>query len=73
MKRITVLFFLFFFISIFSQKIISGTIKNTEGENVASASVTVEEPGSDAIIAYGISNSKGEYKVFLLLLYPMLI
>jgi len=63
MKRFYTFILLLFTIFVFSQKTISGTIKNSEGENVPSASVTVEEPGSDAIIAYGISNSKGEYKV----------
>lgn len=56
---------LLFFATIyaFAQNTISGTVKNSEGETVPSASVTVEEPGNDAIIAYGITNIKGEYKV----------
>ncbi|MEN2433953.1 TonB-dependent receptor [Weeksellaceae bacterium A-14] len=45
------------------QKVISGKITDSDGQPVPSASVTVEAPGSDAILAYGISNSKGEYKV----------
>ena len=48
---------------IFAQNTVTGKITDSDGEAVASASVTVEEPGKDAIIAYGISNSKGEYKV----------
>lgn len=63
MKRIFSLIMIFISFFSFSQKIISGVIKDTEGSVVSSASVTVEEPGKDAIIAYGISNSKGEYKV----------
>lgn len=57
--------FLFVFVSafVFSQKTITGVVKDSEGDAVPSASVTVEEPGKDAIIAYGITNSKGEYKV----------
>lgn len=47
----------------FAQKTISGKVNDDVGKPIASASVTVEEPGKDAIIAYGISNSKGEYKV----------
>ena len=50
-------------ISVMAQKTISGKITDSDGQGIPSASVTVEEPGSDAILAYGISNSKGEYKV----------
>lgn len=59
------LIFLLFCCSVitFAQKTISGKIKNSDGEFVPSASVTVEEKGKDAIIAYAITNSKGEYKV----------
>lgn len=46
-----------------AQKTVSGVVKNEDGDAVPSASVTVEEPGKDAIIAYTISNTKGEYKV----------
>lgn len=47
----------------FAQKTITGKVKNSEGDAVPSASVTIEEKGKDAIIAYAITNSKGEYKV----------
>lgn len=53
----------FFSIIAFSQKTISGKITDEDGVAIPSASVTVEEPGKDAILAYGITNSKGEYKV----------
>ncbi|WP_417428270.1 carboxypeptidase regulatory-like domain-containing protein [Halpernia sp.] len=48
---------------LFSQHTISGKITDSDGEPIASASVTIEEAGKDAIIAYSITNSKGEYKV----------
>ncbi|WP_374442006.1 hypothetical protein [Epilithonimonas sp.] len=48
---------------VFAQKTISGIINDADGKPLASASVTIEEPGKNAILAYGISNSKGEYKV----------
>ncbi|GEN68691.1 hypothetical protein CRH01_32590 [Chryseobacterium rhizosphaerae] len=53
------------FISVFTfaQKTVSGKITDDDGVAIPSASVTVEEPGKDAILAYGITNSKGEYKV----------
>ncbi|MDO5616763.1 MAG: TonB-dependent receptor [Cruoricaptor ignavus] len=47
----------------FAQKTISGKITDEDGQAIPSASVTVEEQGKDAIIAFAISNSKGEYKV----------
>ncbi|MFC6269657.1 TonB-dependent receptor [Frigoriflavimonas asaccharolytica] len=62
-KHLSVFLFLFLMINAFAQKTVSGVVKNNEGERVPSASVTVEEPGKDAIIAYAISNSKGEYTV----------
>lgn len=64
MKSKLILFFVLSFSAmLFAQKTISGKITNDDGEVISSASVTVEEPGKDAIIAYGITNSKGEYKV----------
>lgn len=52
-------------ISIFTwaQKTLSGKVTDQDGQPIPSASVTIEEPGKDAILAYAISNSKGEYKV----------
>lgn len=53
------------FISVlsFAQKTVSGKVTDEDGVGIPSASVTIEEPGKDAILAYGITNSKGEYKV----------
>ena len=62
-KTLALLFVLCFAVFSFAQKTLSGKIMDDDGQPVPSASVTVEEPGKDAIIAYGISNSKGEYKV----------
>lgn len=63
MNRFFIPFFIVISSLLFSQKTISGTVKNEDGDAVPSASVTVEEPGKDAIIAYTISNAKGEYKL----------
>ena len=62
-KYSALLLFLFLAINTFAQKTISGVVKNQDGDKVPSASITVEEPGKDAIIAYAISNSKGEFSV----------
>ena len=63
MKNYSLLLFFFLSIFTFAQKTVSGKITDSDGQPVPSASVTVEEPGKDAIIAYSITNSKGEYKV----------
>lgn len=63
MKKISTLFALILTIYSWAQTTISGKISDSEGQPVSSASVTVEEPGKDAIIAYSITNAKGEYKV----------
>jgi len=62
-KNISLFLMLFFSVLSFAQKTVSGKITDEDGAAIPSASVTVEEPGKDAILAYGITNSKGEYKV----------
>ncbi|AKK72490.1 hypothetical protein OK18_07495 [Chryseobacterium gallinarum] len=64
MRKITSLFLMLFFItSAFAQKTVSGKVTDDDGVAIPSASVIIEEPGKDAILAYGITNAKGEYKV----------
>jgi len=63
MRKIATLFILFITILTWAQSSISGKILDADGKPIPSASVTVEEPGKDAIIAYSITNSQGEYKV----------
>jgi hypothetical protein len=62
-KLLSILFALSFSMIVFAQKTITGVITDGDGKALASASVTIEEPGKNAILAYGISNAKGEYKV----------
>ncbi|MGU3374598.1 hypothetical protein [Chryseobacterium sp. M5A1_1a] len=62
-KNISLFLMLFFTVLTFAQKTISGKISDDDGVAIPSASVTIEEPGKDAILAYGITNSKGEYKI----------
>ncbi|MDQ1804477.1 carboxypeptidase regulatory-like domain-containing protein [Chryseobacterium sp. PTM-20240506] len=62
-KNITLFLMIFLSVLTYAQKTITGKITDEDGVPIPSASVTVEEPGKDAILAYGITNSKGEYKV----------
>ena len=62
-RKISLFLMLFFTVLSFAQKTVSGKITDEDGSAIPSASVTIEEPGKDAILAYGITNSKGEYKV----------
>lgn len=61
--KITLFVMIFFSALSFAQKTVSGKITDEDGVAIPSASVTIEEPGKDAILAYAITNSKGEYKV----------
>jgi hypothetical protein len=61
--KITLFVMIFFSVLSFAQKTVSGKITDEDGQAIPSASVTIEEPGKDAILAYAITNSKGEYKV----------
>jgi len=64
MKKNVFLFLMLFFSALtFAQKTVSGKITDEDGVAIPSASVTIEEPGKDAILAYAITNSKGEYKI----------
>ncbi len=59
----TFLFSVFIIYLAHAQTIVTGKIVDADGQPIPSASVTVEEPGQDAIMAFSISNAKGEYKV----------
>ncbi|KFF28342.1 carboxypeptidase-like regulatory domain-containing protein [Chryseobacterium vrystaatense] len=62
-RKISLFLMLFFTVLTYAQKTVSGKITDEDGSAIPSASVTIEEPEKDAILAYGITNSKGEYKV----------
>lgn len=64
MKKLQILFFLFITnIACLAQNVISGKITDSEGKNIPNANVTIQEAGNSSIIAYGISNAQGEYKI----------
>ena len=63
MRKISTLFALFFAVLSWAQSTITGKILDEDGKPIPSASVAVEEPGKDAIIAFSITNANGEYKV----------
>lgn len=60
-NRLSVLFVMMSLVFTNAQNIISGIVKNTEGKKIASASITVQEAGKNAIVAYAITNSSGAY------------
>ena len=59
----TFLFALAFSIFSYAQTTVTGKVIDSDGQPIPSASVTIEEQGKDAIMAFSITNSKGEYKV----------
>ena len=64
MKHFSTLILTCFFVIIsHAQTVVTGKITDADGQGIPSASVTIEEQGKDAIMAFSISNSKGEYKV----------
>jgi hypothetical protein len=46
-----------------AQSVISGRILNNTSQPVTSASVTISDSLNGNILAYSISNTKGEYKI----------
>jgi hypothetical protein len=64
MKQFSTFVFTFFSVLYFyAQTTVTGKITDIDGQPIPSASVTIEEQGKDAIMAFSISNTKGEYKV----------
>lgn len=61
--RILTIVFLLFGVFCLAQTTLTGKVKNSEGQPVSSASVTLEEVGKDAILAYGITDAKGNFKI----------
>jgi len=63
MKKLFSLLFSVATLWFYAQKTISGTVTDQDGNPIASASVTIENPENSVIISYGITNSKGGYSV----------
>jgi hypothetical protein len=60
-KNISLFLMLFMVVFTFAQKTISGKITDDDGVNTQ-RSVTIEEPGKDAILAYGLPILKANIK-----------
>jgi hypothetical protein len=59
-------FFLYFTFAItYSQTTISGKIRNLSGEILTGAAVTIKKDSTGSILAYGISDDDGEFKIKL--------
>lgn len=61
-------YFLSFLMLVFSalamaQTTFSGKVLDEDGKPIPSASITIEEIENDAVVAYSISNGKGEFKI----------
>lgn len=63
MNRILLIIYLLASGFFFAQTSLTGKVKNSDGKPIASASVTLEEVGKDAILAYGITDAKGNFKI----------
>lgn len=61
-KLITSLFTVATFF-LYAQKTITGKVSDTSGNAIPSASVTVENSQNSVIIAYGITDAKGNFKI----------
>ncbi|MDI9365120.1 MAG: carboxypeptidase-like regulatory domain-containing protein [Flavobacterium sp.] len=48
---------------LYSQVTISGTVADSSGKPIASASVTLQKANSNLIVAFAITNTKGQYSI----------
>lgn len=64
-KIIIFSFCLLFYTEALSQTIFTGQIKNTANVAIANANILLSTPNSSAILAYGISDNTGNFKVTL--------
>lgn len=63
MKKIVTLFFLLIISITYSQITISGKVINENKAFVENASITIEDPSDDSVLAFSITNKNGDYKV----------
>jgi hypothetical protein len=59
------LVFILFFTDVYSQTLLSGTIKNSVGNDLSGATVTVSKDSTGVILAYGISGTDGDFRIKL--------
>lgn len=63
MKKITFAFLLCISIFTFAQKQLSGQVLDENNKALPSASITIEDPNTPLVIAFGISDSKGNFSI----------
>lgn len=63
MRKIASFLFSFVAVLVFAQKTITGKVVDSDGESIPSASITISSVDNNGILAYGISNAKGEFKL----------
>ncbi len=63
MSHFVVVFLLFLFGVVSGQNIINGKVVSASGVSIIDASITIEEPDTNMILAYGISDAKGYFKI----------
>lgn len=65
MRYFVVVFLLFLFGVVSGQNIINGKVVSASGVPIIGVSITIEEPDINTILAYGISDAKGNLRLVL--------
>lgn len=63
MKKILNALFLLLVSISYSQNIIRGKVINQDNEIIENASITIEEPSDDSVLAFSITDKNGDYKI----------
>ncbi|MDN6281068.1 MAG: carboxypeptidase-like regulatory domain-containing protein, partial [Psychroflexus sp.] len=63
MGKVFLYCFLLFAVSVYSQSVISGKVSDENEKELSGATVTLSKDSTGTILAYGISDGKGDFKV----------